>query len=94
MTKVLFVRWHDLVMNLTRRSFLGGATALGSAAVMGLSRYGTAFGAEGGGSAWMLDAPLLTLKDAARPSGILVGCAVTATHLDTIPEYAALVRAQ
>lgn len=81
-------------MNLTRRSFLGGATALGSAAVMGLSRYGTAFGAEGGGSAWMLDAPLLTLKDAARPSGILVGCAVTATHLDTIPEYAALVRAQ
>ena len=59
---------------------------------MGLSRYGTAFGESG--SEWLLDAPLLTLKDAANASGILVGCAVTAVHLETIPEYAELVRAQ
>lgn len=85
-------------MKFSRRQFLVGATALGSAAVMGSSRYGLAFGssyvATEGESAWGMDAPLLTLKDAAYSSGVLVGCAVTATLLQTIPEYAELVRAQ
>jgi endo-1,4-beta-xylanase len=85
-------------MNISRRQFLVGATALGSAGVMGSSRYGLAFGssfaATDGESAWGMDAPLLTLKDAAYSSGVLVGCAVTAVDLDTIPEYAELVRAQ
>jgi endo-1,4-beta-xylanase len=41
-----------------------------------------------------MDAPLLTLKDAAAASGILVGCAVDAARLRDSPDYATLVHSQ
>jgi endo-1,4-beta-xylanase len=69
---------------------LRGATAVGSAAMTGLSGYGMAV-AEA--SAWAVDLPMLTLKDAASPSGLLVGTAVTGAQLKN-PEFAQLVHAQ
>ena len=76
-------------MRISRRQFLAGAAACGSATA--LWRPGVAWAAR---TEWALDAPLLTLKDAASKSGVLVGCAVDAGMLRRSVDYAELVRAQ
>jgi endo-1,4-beta-xylanase len=79
-------------MTLSRREFLSGAAAFGSLAAT--SRYGLAHAAVPGGAGDALDAPLMTLKDAATRSGILVGCAVNAQQLSGNLAYQTLVHQQ
>ncbi len=80
---------------LSRRQFVVGASAFGSAAVLALSKGGVASAAVVGDEpSWTLDSPMVTLKDAGQTPGILVGCAVDAARLRDMPDYAALVRSQ
>jgi endo-1,4-beta-xylanase len=79
-------------MTLSRREFLGKAAAFGSLAAT--TRHGWAAAAMPGGTKFAFDAPLMTLKDAANRSGILVGCAVNAQQLSGNLGYQTLVRQQ
>jgi endo-1,4-beta-xylanase len=85
----------DLLMTLSRREFLGRAAAFGSLAAS--THYGLAHAARLDGVVDATDAfeaPLMTLKDAAARSGLLVGCAVNAQQLSGNLAYQTLVHQQ
>jgi endo-1,4-beta-xylanase len=69
-------------MTISRRNFLRGASAVGSVAMAGVAR-----------ADWVMDNPLLTLKDAAAASGLLVGTAVSVAQIRN-PALAELVHTQ
>lgn len=67
----------------------------GSTAALAMATGGVARAAIANDEpSWVLDSPMVTLKDAGLKPGILVGCAVDAARLRDMPEYSALVRSQ
>ena len=75
-------------MMVTRRSFVGGASALGVSAAAGLpGQIRRAIAAPAAPS-------VMTLREAGRRSGVLVGTAVAVPALRQSPDYAELVRSQ
>jgi endo-1,4-beta-xylanase len=69
-------------MTISRRDFLRGVSAAGSVAMTGVAC-----------ADWVVDNPLLTLKDAAAASGLMVGTAVSAAQIKN-PALAELIHKQ